>query len=518
MELISLGKQPISPEQPAGVDIRYDPLFEELQTEVGKLSSPLGAGSMDWAKVVHLASKILGEKSKDLLAASYLAVGLIYTQKIEGFSLGLKIYLDLIETFWDNLFPPKSRMRARGSAIEWWIEKTETALIPYEGATLAEEQVNQIKESLEKIEEFIREHFEEPPAFGPLWERVESFQTQAPPQVVEEKPPETPPPSEKPTPSVSKPPEITEVIASSQDAQRVLNQVLQKIRNIATFLWQENLSNPQAYRLMRIALWSPIESLPPSEDGKTKIPAPPDQIRNILNDLKERGDYENLLKAAESRLPQFIFWMDLNRLVSESFTHLGENYQRAKEAVHQETANFVQRLSGIENLTFINGTPFADLFTKQWLKEISLRGTPQAFESLSTESIQKEEDPMEKEVEEANQLVKKGRLIEAVDRLQQKLNTSSSQREKLLWRLALSQILLQSKQSKLLMPNLEEILREIEYYRLEEYDPPLALRGLKLVWLGMGLQSDQASKGRAMEALHRIAKLDLAEAIRLGKT
>lgn len=517
MELISLGKQPIRPENPTGADIRYDPLFEELQAEVGKLSSPVGAGSMDWAKVVHLASKILEEKSKDLLTASYLAVGLIYTQKMEGLSLGLKIYQDLIETFWDNLFPPKSRIRARGSAIEWWIEKTEAALIPYEGTTLPEEQLNQIRESLEKIEEFIRQNFEEPPAFGPLWERVNSFQAPTTSQIVEEKAPE-PPPSEKPPPSISKAPETPEVIASSQDAQRVLNQVLQRIRNVATFLWQENLSNPQPYRLMRLALWSTIESPPPSEDGKTKIPAPPDQIRNILNDLREKGDYENLLKAAESRLPQFIFWIDLNRLVSEAFTHLGENYQKALEVVHQETAHFVNRLPGIENLTFINGTPFADTVTKQWLKEISLRGTPQTVESVSPQSVQKEEDPMEREIEEANQLAKKGKLIEAVDRLQQKLNSSSSYREKLLWRLALSQILIQSKQSKLLMPNLEEILREIEYYRLEEYEPPLALRGLRLVWLGLGSQSDQVSKGKAMEVLNRIAKLDLAEAIRLGKT
>jgi len=34
MELIELGKEPISPEQPAGEDVRYDPVFEELQAEI----------------------------------------------------------------------------------------------------------------------------------------------------------------------------------------------------------------------------------------------------------------------------------------------------------------------------------------------------------------------------------------------------------------------------------------------------------------------------------------------------
>jgi type VI secretion system protein VasJ len=83
--------------------------------------------------------------------------------------------------------------------------------------------------------------------------------------------------------------------------------------------------------------------------------------------------------------------------------------------------------------------------------------------------------------------------------------------------LALSQLLLNTKQSKLVLPNLEEILKDIDNYRLEEYDPKLALKGLKMIWLGMSSQSDQASKDKAMNVLNRIARLDLTEVIRLGK-
>jgi type VI secretion system protein VasJ len=521
VDLEPLGKSAIREDQPTGTDIRYDPSFDELQAEVGKISSPSSAGSIDWGKIVKLSSEILSQKSKDLLTASYLAVGLIYTRKIEGFGIGLRIYLDLLETFWDNLFPTKSRMRARGSAIEWWLEKTETALTPFEGTPLPENQLNPLKENLEKIENFIRGNLEEPPAFGPVWERLESFSSPVAP--TPEKPPEPKPAAtEKAAPSAPaapKPPEAPEVIASAQDAQRVLNNVLQKIRNVANFLWQENLSNPQAYRWSRMALWSTVEALPPADDGKTRIPAPPDQIKNILNDLKDKGDYENLLKSAESKLPQFIFWMDLNRFVSEALTNLGEKYQGAKEAVHQETAFLIQRLSGLENFAFSNGTPFADSTTKQWLKEISFKAGSQSSVPVPTISIQKGEgeDPIEKERVEAQNLIKKGKLVEAVDRLQQKLNNSSSQKEKLLWRLALSQLLLNTKQTKLVLPTLEEILKDIDNYRLEEYDPELALKGLKMIWLGMSSQSDQASKDKATNVLNRIAKLDLTEVIRLGK-
>ncbi len=99
MDLLQLGKEPIQEGQPTGSDVRYDPVFEELQAEMGKLSSPLGISAMDWRKVINLASEILNHKSKDLLVASYLAVALLYTQQTEGWGIGLKIYFDLLEQF-----------------------------------------------------------------------------------------------------------------------------------------------------------------------------------------------------------------------------------------------------------------------------------------------------------------------------------------------------------------------------------------------------------------------------------
>jgi len=113
MDLLLLGKSPINSEQPTGIDVRYDPTFEQLQAEIDKLSSPSAASAIDWKKVVNLASEILSEKSKDLLITSYLAVGLIHTLKMEGLGIGLKIYIDLVNQFWENLYPKKKRMRGR---------------------------------------------------------------------------------------------------------------------------------------------------------------------------------------------------------------------------------------------------------------------------------------------------------------------------------------------------------------------------------------------------------------------
>ena len=90
MELPELGITPITADAPAGEDPRYLPAFEQLQSEVEKLSSPAGGCAPDWEKAVTLAAEVLEKHSKDLLAASYLSVALIHTRRLEGFSLGLK--------------------------------------------------------------------------------------------------------------------------------------------------------------------------------------------------------------------------------------------------------------------------------------------------------------------------------------------------------------------------------------------------------------------------------------------
>lgn len=524
MELSLLGKEPIPGSQPTGSDIRYDPEFEELQAEIGKLSSPLGISAMDWQKVVRLSSEILNQKSKDLLVASYLAVALIYTHRTEGWDIGLNIYSDLLNQYWDSLYPGETRMRARLSAMEWWLERTEGALKQLPPDSLSPDQQKWFKEKLEKMDQFLNDHLEEPPSFRPLYGWLESLSipseepipSEITPQVISEG-------MKKETPSVETKKleaEISEGISSPIDAQRILNLGFEKIREGATFLWEQDLSNPLAYRLMREALWTSAEELPPSTNGLTRLPPPSDEVRNILNELKNKGDYESLLKSAEARLAEFIFWIDLNRFVSEALTGMGDSYQKARDVVCQETAYLVYRLPGLEEFSFSDGTPFADPETKEWLKEIGFKAEIPSEFMVPTSSFLtsgQEENLIEKEMREGQALIKGGKLLEAVQKLQQRVQQSFSQKERLLWRLALSELLVRTKKSKLALPHLEQILKDIDFFRLEEYDPTLALKSLKVVWFGFNSQSDRTWKEKAGEIFHRIARLDLTEAIRMGK-
>lgn len=521
MDLSSLGKAPVSAERPCGSDVRYDPAFEELQAEVDKLSSPSASGSVNWEKIVRFASDILAHRSKDLVVAGYLAVALIYTRQHEGLAIGVKLLTEMMGKFWEELYPPKERMRGRLRAMEWWAEKTEAALRQLPQAPVPAPLAARLLAHAERLDQFMRQHLDGPPSLAAIREWLAALA----PEAEDKAAPETPQPQAAPQPAAEPAPETEPVppraqpeIQSHQGAQRTLESHLQRLREIAGWLWQQDTSNPLVYRLNRKSLWLPVENLPPATGGRTRIPAPTGQVIRMLFDLRNTGNAEALLKAAEGRLPQFIFWLDLNRLVAEALARLGNRHLRAHGVVCQETAFLLHRLPGLEELSFADGTPFANPETRNWLRGIAFNVRPSAeARTAGAPDAPPGEDRISAEVAEAEALVRRGKLLEAMEMLQRRLNQAPSGREKILWRLAISRMLIDARQGRLALPHLEQVLRDIDSHRLEEYEPALTLGGLKLILAGLESQTEASFKMKTADVLYRIARLDMAEAIRLGK-
>jgi len=518
MELAELGKQPIRPDQPAGDDVRYDPQYEELQAEVDKFSSPSASGAVDWDKVVKLSSDILSQKSKDLLVASYLAIALIQTKKFEGVEIGSRIYRDLVEGHWDALFPTKARMRGRVAAIEWWAEKAEGVLEQLPKGPFAEERINALNENLQKVDQLLAEYLEEAPSIRPLLDFAGSLEAIAPP-------PEPKAHEPKPASAAPRPPEgslgtlgaepsaVTAEegpveITSTETAITVLEKALGDVARVADFYREESLSNPMAYRLSRVAAWSALDSLPPSEGGRTNIPPPytVDSLRGLLGE----GQDEALLKAAEQNLVEHIFWLDLNFWSSEALARLGEGHEAAAEAVRGETALLLRRLPGLEDLKFSDGTPFAADDTREWLKGLSAGGGGAAEGSAGAAA-----DPAAKGVRQARELIAEGRTAEAVRKMQQGLRGGGSRKDAFHWRVALCRLLVETPEARHALPHIEEILKEIDLFRLEEYDPELALKGLKVAWDGFRANAGLVPEEKVAEIQGRIARVDVSAAMSL---
>jgi type VI secretion system protein VasJ len=67
------------------------------------------------------------------------------------------------------------------------------------------------------------------------------------------------------------------------------------------------------------------------------------------------------------------------------------------------------------------------------------------------------------------------------------------------------------------LPHFEVILEIIDKYRLEDWDPELALKGFKMVFNGYITHSDKAIKQKSEQILSRIGKIHPVEALRLAE-
>ncbi len=119
--LPALGTTPAAGALPAGESLRYDPDYEMVSAEIAKLGTP-EASTIEWKVVVNRSAGLL-ERTKDLFLATALTNGLLVTNGMAGLTAGLTLTHGMMVTFWNDLYPARTRMRARTSAFEWLSER-----------------------------------------------------------------------------------------------------------------------------------------------------------------------------------------------------------------------------------------------------------------------------------------------------------------------------------------------------------------------------------------------------------
>jgi type VI secretion system protein VasJ len=538
MDYVKLGKDPIHADAPTGSDARYEPEFEALQEEIGKLSSPTASGGVDWQKVGDLSAQILAEKSKDLLVASYFAVSQVRAGKMAGLAVGLTVMHDLVANFWDQLFPAKKRMRGRLGAFEWWLEKTINTLEDQDTSPIAADNLEAMITNLDELEALLSEHMPEPPMLIKLKRYLERLPSEAAvsspvpeadaptkpeesPSTVEAKTQEIPDsPPEQPSPVASplavSPVQPAKPAETEVDPKQLISSGLNYLSRAADSLNKGDWSDARAFRIRRQLAWMNIERLPAATDGRTFQPPPSLPTVQALNDIRAQEEWMDLLMGAEPKVSQDTFWLDLNHMVAEALAGLGSDYQAAYDTVCLETAYFVHRLPGITNLTFATGMPFADAETIAWLKDIAF-GAGMAMETpISTASsavADKEKNHMQDTLQEAQNLVKKKKIVEAIGLLQKEMQKSVACKEIMLWRMSLCQLMVAAKQAPLALPQLELLVESIDRFQLETWDPELALEALKIVWQGYKAQKKSDDQEKAAAIVNRINRLNPVEAL-----
>jgi type VI secretion system protein ImpA len=125
---------PIPGDSPAGVDLRYDPVYEEIK-EARRGEDPFAAAGgepkqPDWERVIDLSVDALRAKSKDLQIAAWLIEALIHAEGFHGFAAGVRVLTGLLEQYWDTVYPAveEGDLEYRVGPLEFLNEKLWLAL------------------------------------------------------------------------------------------------------------------------------------------------------------------------------------------------------------------------------------------------------------------------------------------------------------------------------------------------------------------------------------------------------
>lgn len=118
---------PISDDSPAGEDIRYEVVFDEIRT--ARESDPdLPQGEWeterrvaDFKAVVKMAGEVLRDRSKDLQVAAWLLEAWVRREGFPGLHSGLTLQRELLERFWDDVHPEidDGDLEFRAAPLEW---------------------------------------------------------------------------------------------------------------------------------------------------------------------------------------------------------------------------------------------------------------------------------------------------------------------------------------------------------------------------------------------------------------
>ena len=129
--------KPISQENPAGINVRYEPIYDEIN-KARREDEDLPRGIWEinlkkaqWDLVELHCKNLLTQQSKDLQVAAWLVEAWLCRQGLGGLAQGFVLLTRLCETFWPTLHPEMAQgdVEFRLSILEWVNEKLTDRLI-----------------------------------------------------------------------------------------------------------------------------------------------------------------------------------------------------------------------------------------------------------------------------------------------------------------------------------------------------------------------------------------------------
>lgn len=505
---LNLAKYPITAGNYAGLDIRYSTEFEVIESELEKAAAMHQTDAIDWQKIRDLSEGLLREQSKDLRVANWLTWSLYQREGLPGLQAGLGLLLEMCEHGWVTLYPSKNSTRA--AAFAWLTQRLEKALgedIPIASQLSLFRSLSAL---LRKLETCLSERLgEAAPLLLPLCRRIDEQINRA-----DRAHPEsgvvgaTLAQAKHAASQVFNP---AAPIDNERDAHKSLRTLQDTARPLCAWWLKQKASDLRALRLSRTLLWLPIDSLP--ERNAEQITAlrglPADKLASFGERLTN-GLYADLLVELEPSIARSPFWLDGQRLAWECLQALGA--ESAMREVEMQLALFLQRVPGLEDLRFHDGSPFADANTRTWLAtHVMPHLQVPVAEPQPLMNPQSDSTPVwEIALQAALPRLRTDGLKSAVQQLKQGMGQAQGGRTRFFWQLALARLCSAAKKHELAKTQLESLDQNLQASGLSEWEPDLALEVLRLLHTCYELLPQSHIVRERKEEIHRrLCHLDL---------
>lgn len=352
--------QPFASPGPCGCDVSSSELFLHVKEQLALVSG------LDPVKLEEDCCLLLQDQGKDIRPAVYLVYAWIRQHGWQGLAEGLDFLIRLLTCFGTGLHPARSEVRS--TTLSWLAASTvldRLDTLPLPGGML-QTTLGQ------RLDDLLQCCLQQDP---PLTPRLDALRARlrTEPQALN---------SQATSAQHTTPPSIAE------DAEITSTHALMaSLRAMTSYLRQQAHGTFAASRLARVVRWDSVR-YPPPHDGayKTRLPAPRPELRQQLQRMLLQKQWHALLERIDAVFLEAAnhFWLDLQFLAWEAMGQLDDDYPLWRDTALGDVATMRNRLSGIEHLRFIDGSPFADDSTQEWLASHAVVRNIEAGETLAT--------------------------------------------------------------------------------------------------------------------------------------
>ena len=453
---------------------RNEDRFVQIKHLLSVVSDPNSdVADIDWKQVSQLAAEILGNESKDLLVASYLTIALLKVHNMPGLKIGIDILHEMVDAYWETLYPPLRRINGRWTAFNWLIEQLTDYLEKFEGLR-PKTEIDPLLATLTDFDKKLSNLSEDAPNFLFIIKQIERI---IEPEKIVEVPVAPSNQADSEEKSVANANIVSELvnqeINSVDDALDHLKNIWNAIQETADYLKESQSELSLAYRLTRVALWQSIINLPEyDENYKTKVPAPEKEQLKQLQVLKEANNYQGIITICEEWVSENPFWLDLHYEIFQAMMLLPA-YVNVARVVKVEVLALYHRLPLINKLTFSDGTPMMNSEMFEWLQQDL--SSDDATTGSGNQGDQKQVHLNSQEKGLLKSLKKvgaspKNKRLEELAKLQHYLFSDVAENLKIDLLIAIIDSLLVTQNKSMLESFSKHLEEKLDYFRLEEWD------------------------------------------------